>query len=325
MTHQQQQDTTLCLSSMTFLTQSRLGHDVYKLDQIKLLDAGQQVTFYEAVSQSPNKCGIRVIHAIHAIRAMFPYETEMYDKVWIMVLFLKSFPELKPSVEAYDNPKLASSNPHRNSITINKPFMQRLVSYSQSALSIYKTYSIVLIVCTNRVSPIQLMAKFKPISEKLWMSLLLPTDFWAQSCFIVSKLTLSSIASSDQLTPLQALSSFLTEASPTLYENQVECDKDVSNVVDIICYNNKKILMKADAALFGVSGSFKAKNLIECALVFNAATKRKYCQTVGSDSDSLLELLPKLKGKPREVIQDKKQDDLEFMINYQKNLIGKMN
>ncbi|KAL0073881.1 hypothetical protein F4703DRAFT_1894607 [Phycomyces blakesleeanus] len=190
---------------------------------------------------------------------------------------------------------------------------------------IYKTYSIVLIVCTNRVSPIQLMAKFKPISEKLWMSLLLPTDFWAQSCFIVSKLTLSSIASSDQLTPLQALSSFLTEASPTLYENQVECDKDVSNVVDIICYNNKKILMKADAALFGVSGSFKAKNLIECALVFNVATKRKYCQTVGSDSDSLLELLPKLKGKPREVIQDKKQDDLEFMINYQKNLIGKMN
>ncbi|KAL0092126.1 hypothetical protein J3Q64DRAFT_1727189, partial [Phycomyces blakesleeanus] len=223
------------------------------------------------------------------------------------------------------NPKLASSNPHQNSITINKPFMQRLVSYSQSTLSIYKTYSIVLIVCTNRVSPIQLMAKFKPISEKLWMSLLLPTDFWAQSCFIVSKLTLSSIASSDQLTPLQALSSFLTEASPTLYENQVECDKDVSNVVDIICYNNKKILMKADAALFGVSGSFKAKNLIECALVFNAATKRKYCQTVGSDSDSLLELLPKLKGKPREVIQDKKQDDLEFMINYQKNLIGKMN
>ncbi|KAL0078385.1 hypothetical protein J3Q64DRAFT_1824822 [Phycomyces blakesleeanus] len=231
-------------------------------------------------------------------------------------------------------------------LTVNEPFMQRLVSYSQSALSIYKTYPIVLIVCTDRVSPIQLMAKFKPISGKPWMSSLLATDFWAQSCFIVSKLTLSGIAPSDQLTPLQALSSFLTEASPTLYghpfaenrtirqlyhiamaisENQVECDKDVSNVVDIICYNNEKILMKADAALFGVSGSSKAKNLIERALVFNAAAKRKYYQTVDSDSDSSLEPLPKLKGKTRETIQDKKQDDLEFVIKYRKNLIGKMN
>ncbi|KAI9009012.1 hypothetical protein CLU79DRAFT_775674 [Phycomyces nitens] len=49
------------------------------------------------------------------------------------------------------------------------------------------------------------------------MSSLLATDFWAQSCFIMSKLTLSSIAPSDQLTPQQALSSFLTETSPTLY------------------------------------------------------------------------------------------------------------
>lgn len=108
-------------------------------------------------------------------------------------------------------------------------------------------------------------------------------------------------------------------------ENQVECDNDVSDVVDIICYNNEKMLMKTDAALFGVSGSSKAKNLIERALVFNAAAKRKYCQTVDSNSDSSLEQLPKLKGKARETLQDQKQDNLEFVINYQKNLIGKMN
>ncbi|KAL7312862.1 hypothetical protein PS15m_008575 [Mucor circinelloides] len=83
--------------------------------------------------------------------------------------------------------------------------------------------------------------------------------------------------------------------------------------------------MKADAALFGVSGSSKAKDLIERALVFNAAAKRKYCQTVNSGSDSSLEPLPKLKGKTRETIQDQKQDDLEFIINYRKFLIGKMN
>lgn len=144
---------------------------------------------------------------------------------------------------------------------------------------------------------------------------------------------------SDQLTPLQALSSFLTEASLMLYghpfaenrtiqqlyqiamtisEKQVECDKDDSDVVDIICYNNKKIQMKADAALFGVSGSSKAKNLIERALVLNAAAKRKYCQTVDSDSDSSLESLPNLKGKTRETIQDQKQDDLEFVMTTRK-------
>jgi hypothetical protein len=230
-------------------------------------------------------------------------------------------------------------------LTVNEPFMQRLVSYSQSASNIYKTYPIVLIVCTDRVSPTQLLKKFNPVSGKPWMSSLLATDFWARSCFIVSKLTLSTISPSDQLTPLQALSSFLTEASPTLYghpfaknrtirqlyhiamaisENQVECDTDVSNVVDIICYNNEKILMKADAALFGVSGSSKAKKLIGRGLDFNAAAKRKYCQNVDSESDSSLEQLLKLKGKTMETSQDQKQDDLEFVINYRKNLIGRM-
>ncbi|RCH82229.1 hypothetical protein CU098_008981, partial [Rhizopus stolonifer] len=54
-------------------------------------------------------------------------------------------------------------------LTVNEPFMRRLVSYSQSALNIYKTYPI--------VSPIQLMAKSKPVSGKSWMSSLMVTDF----------------------------------------------------------------------------------------------------------------------------------------------------
>lgn len=81
----------------------------------------------------------------------------------------------------------------------------------------------------------------------------------------------------------------------------------------------KKILTKANAASFGVSGSSKAKDLIKRALSFNAAAKRKYHQTVDSDSDSSLEPLPKLKGKE----EGQTQDDLEFV--YQKFLIGKVN
>ncbi|KAG1192744.1 hypothetical protein G6F70_009171 [Rhizopus microsporus] len=219
-------------------------------------------------------------------------------------------------------------------LIVNEAFMQRLISYSQKALNIYKTYPIVLILCVDRVSPAHPMAKFKPIPEKPWMASLLSTDFWAQSYFIMSKQTLSNNTPPDQLTPLQALSSFLTEGSPTLYdhpyaenqtiqqlyqismaisENQVECDKNISNV--------------ADAALFAVPGSSKAKNLIKRGLAFNVAAKRKYCQTVDSDSDSdsSLEPLPKLKGKAKETTRVENQDNLKFVISYRKNLIGKMN
>lgn len=108
-------------------------------------------------------------------------------------------------------------------------------------------------------------------------------------------------------------------------DNQIEFDEDTSNVVDIICHNMEKLLLQADSALFGVPGSSKAKNMIKRALVFTAAAKKKYCQTGGSDSDSSLELLPKLKGKAKETTQDRKQDDYEFVINYRKTLKRKMN
>ncbi|KAI8078911.1 uncharacterized protein BX664DRAFT_343052 [Halteromyces radiatus] len=44
-----------------------------------------------------------------------------------------------------------------------------------------------------------------------------------------------------------------------------------------------------------------------------------------SESDSSLEPLPKLKRKAKETTHMEKQDDLEFVINYRRNLTGKMN
>ncbi|KAI7891628.1 uncharacterized protein EV154DRAFT_507367 [Mucor mucedo] len=230
-------------------------------------------------------------------------------------------------------------------LTVNEPFMQRVVSYAQNAMNTYKLYPIVLIFCIDRVSPAQLATKFKTSDQKPWMASLETTDFWAKSCYIVSKLTLESDSSTSQLTPLQALASFLIEGSPTLHahshadndtikqlyqiamtvsKSQVQSDNDLSNVVDIICFNNEKLLKKAHDALFGVTGTSKAKLAIERALVFNAAAKRKYCQNLNSDSDSSLEPLPKLKGKTSEIRGNRKQDDLEFVIGYKRDLIGKM-
>jgi hypothetical protein len=85
--------------------------------------------------------------------------------------------------------------------------------------------------------------------------------------------------------------------------------------VNTICDNNQKMLEKAGAALFGVSGSSKAKSIIERALLFNATAKRKYGETVNSDSDSSLEPLPKLKGKKKEI----NQDDLQFVTNFKRD------
>ncbi|SAL94789.1 hypothetical protein [Absidia glauca] len=230
-------------------------------------------------------------------------------------------------------------------LTVNETFMQRLVSYSQSIFHIHKAYPIVQVVCTDCVPSTLLMDKFKPISGKLWMSSFSAADFWAQSCYKVSKLTLSCTASSDKRSPLQALSSFL-EASPTLYghlfaenrtirqlyqisltiaENEFECENDISKVVNTICDNNQKMLEKAGAALFGVSGSSKAKSIIERAILFNGAAKRKYCETVNSDSDASLEPLPKLKGKKREINQAQRQDNFEFLKNFKRDCIGRMN
>lgn len=226
---------------------------------------------------------------------------------------------------------------------VNEAFMQRLINYSQNASNIYGNYPIALVFCIEKVSPIHITKKFTPVPESLWMSSLASTDFWAKNCFLVSKATLSNVITSDELTPLQALSLFLMEGSPTLYghshaenktiqqlyrisltifENQMEEEQDISNVVNIVCQNNETILSKIDDALSSVPGSSKARNLVKRGLMFNMSAKRKYCQAMNSDSDSSLEPLPKLKGKAKELT---KQDDVEFLIDYRKNLIGKMN
>ncbi|CDH58732.1 hypothetical protein RO3G_17231 [Lichtheimia corymbifera JMRC:FSU:9682] len=264
-------------------------------------------------------------------------ETEWHDASRSDILYKPRFPMQKSL------PPVLLELQH----TVNESFMQRLLSYSLNALRIYNTYPIVLIICTDRVSPTQLMAKFNPVSGKPWMSSLLNTDFWAQACFIVSKSTLSAIApSAHELSPLHALCSFMVEASPTIYahpyaenetirelyriamtisDTQIECDKDIAKVVEVICENNERMINRIENALNGVVGSSKAKTVIKRALDFNADAKRKYCQPYeDSNSDSSLEPLPKIKHRRKDT-QGQKVDDLEFILEHRRNLVGKMN
>ncbi|KAI8067612.1 hypothetical protein BC940DRAFT_274071 [Gongronella butleri] len=49
-------------------------------------------------------------------------------------------------------------------LVVNEQFMQRIMSYAQNALQLYKVYPIVLIFCTDWVSPGAFMAKFKLVA-----------------------------------------------------------------------------------------------------------------------------------------------------------------
>jgi hypothetical protein len=52
---------------------------------------------------------------------------------------------------------------------VNEAFMERLVKYSQSAKKLYKTYSLVMVFCINKLSPLTFITKFTPVDGKPWM------------------------------------------------------------------------------------------------------------------------------------------------------------
>lgn len=214
-------------------------------------------------------------------------------------------------------------------LIINEPFMQRLVQYCQSVLQLYKSYPLVLVFCIDKVSPSTLITKFKPVDVKPWMHSIKCCDFWAKSCYLVPKSTLSSEGSGANVSPLLALSTFLIEQSPTLYghshpdhptirmlyrlakeciEHKTKKELELVDIVDVICSNNEKMLHKVEASLVNVPGTSKAKKIVSCALEFNRSAKRKYVTMEGSDSS--LEPLPSCSLKETTTEVSNQQDIL---------------
>lgn len=101
--------------------------------------------------------------------------------------------------------------------TVHEPFMRWLIRCCQYVFQIYKSYTMVLVFCVDKIPLSSLMSKFKAIVDKCWFYSLIHCDFWAKSCYLVSKLTMSTIEIDVNLQPLQALSSFFIEQSSTLY------------------------------------------------------------------------------------------------------------
>lgn len=228
--------------------------------------------------------------------------------------------------------------------TVHEPFMQRLIHYCQNVLQIYKSYPMVLVFCTDKVSPSPLMTKFKAIDDKSWFHSLICCDFWAKSCYLVSKLTMSTIEVNVNLRPLQALSSFLIEQSSTLYghtyaqdptlqrlyliaknalKNHEQHELNFTESLNVICSNNEKIFGKAEAAIKNIPGASKARKLIKRGLEYNASVKRKYSSV--EDSDSSLEPLPNHRFTDTTTeAASAKEDDFAFVLDYKKKLVGRM-
>jgi hypothetical protein len=201
-----------------------------------------------------------------------------------------------------------------------------------------------MVFCIDKLSPLTLITKFIPVDGKPWMQRIMYCDFWAKSCYLVSKPSLSCEEVYANVSSLQALSMFLIEQSPTLYGHShpehstvrtlyrlaMECTEfetqqreDLVPVVDVICTNNEKLWHKVGASLVNVPGTLEAKKIVSRALEFNCSAKRKYLDV--EDTGSSLEPLPSCSHKKTTVEDSGKHDDLEFIISFRKNLIDRMN
>ncbi|CEI91192.1 hypothetical protein RMCBS344292_05490 [Rhizopus microsporus] len=148
---------------------------------------------------------------------------------------------------------------------VNEVFMRRLMMY---ALNVVVTHArsplpIVLIFCIDKVTPQALQTKFKSLPDMPWMKSF-PCDLWAKNCYLVSNQPL--IESDATLDPLHALSLFLAEQQPALFQHYKPEDKTINLIykitknvategslyesnfttqVDTICSTNHSILTKA--------------------------------------------------------------------------------
>lgn len=229
---------------------------------------------------------------------------------------------------------------------VNESFMQRLVHYGHNIFQIYHSYPIVLIFCIDRVTPSSLMMKFEEHENNKWLFAIKCSDFWAKYVYLVSRYTLINIDNDAGLTPLQALSTFFIQQSPTIYghshtedatvqklyiiakkisEEHSEIESNYIDTVNVICSNNEKILDKVRKALNGIPNILKAKNLIHRGKEYNNSIKRKYSSA--SDSDSSFESLPKLRLTSTSISEQStsKDDEYQFIINFKEKKIGKMN
>jgi hypothetical protein len=113
--------------------------------------------------------------------------------------------------------------------------------------------------------------------------------FWAQDCYLLTKTILADNGSNNNnWSPLYALSTFIIEQSLILYDHsnpeqstihilyrlakactneKVESERHLTDVLDVICTNNEKLMQKLEKSI--------ARRILSSAFEFNRPVKRK--------------------------------------------------
>lgn len=222
-------------------------------------------------------------------------------------------------------------------LVVDEAFMPRVISYSQNAFRLYNQYPMVLVFCISKISPSNLIDKFTPVESKPWIQTLRNCDFWAESCFLVERSSLPNEKSDATMSPLLALSSFLLQQSATLFghshpnhptiqmlykllkdnvDKENDCEQGFTNIIDVICSNNIKLLQKAKDSLQNVPDSSATNNIISRTLEFNGLAKRKYVDLI--ESDDSLEELPAFALKEKLQNDSPTQKDFTYILKYRR-------
>ncbi|KAI7886790.1 hypothetical protein K492DRAFT_233296, partial [Lichtheimia hyalospora FSU 10163] len=228
---------------------------------------------------------------------------------------------------------------------INDAFIRRIIQYCLSVTNIYPNHPlpIVLIFCIDKTASRQLLAKFESCDEKPWLKRF-PCTGWASNCYLVS----NDIPDGDDtvLDPLHAISLFLSQQQPSLNshshahditikslyklimklceEDEIYEDNFLKTINDI-CNTHDTLYHRIYDAIKDIPGTRKACKIVERACQYNSKLKRKFSM-LETDSDSSLELPAKLamSSKVTEPSPTPEQE-IAFIRQYRKNLIGKMN
>ncbi|CEG81839.1 hypothetical protein RMATCC62417_15990 [Rhizopus microsporus] len=227
---------------------------------------------------------------------------------------------------------------------VNEVFMRRLMMYSLNVVTTHarSPLPIVLIFCIDKVTPQALQAKFTSLPDMPWMKSF-PCDLWAKNCYLVSNQPF--IESDATLNPLHALSLFLAEQQPALFQHSQSEDKTINLLykiakdvaaednlyessfttqVDTICSTNHSILTKAKKALEHLPDSRRACRILDRGLTYNLKVKRKLV-LMESDSGSSLDYPDNLPVSSVCDSPSTREKEEAFIKRFKKNHVGRIN
>lgn len=227
---------------------------------------------------------------------------------------------------------------------VNTEFLQRVISYALKVIEIHGRLPVILIFGIGSSAKCSLV-HFSPATKATpWMHSM-PCNIWAKSCNLISKETTSNLDNEAQpLDPLFALSLFLIEQQPSLYnhshhndptiitlykiafsllDSALNIESNFTSTLTTICSTNERLFQKLQEH---VNDSPKARKIVDKGIEYNAKLKRRYDDEDSSCSEELeypARLSLKLQTTTRST--NMSDSDFQFISKFKDSSKGRMN